>query len=291
MDDIQLPSNSPQKKCTTCQKILPATIEYFYGDKNAKDGLTSSCKECRRAKRKLYYKKNTEKAKEYSKRYASEHQEHVAEYHKRYAEQHKADLAEYKKAYNAKHREEILAHHKQWYAEHRQLMREYWKQYRRNNAEKKRERDRKYRQENLERLKAQNREYKSKRIKELAAYSRKYYRMHVDEIRVYQKRYIQTERGIIVKRTRSHNRRARKKNAPGSHTTEQLYQLLQKQEGKCYYCEKKLPTGRNSWNADHYIPLSRGGSNDISNIVISCPACNRKKHDKLPNEWINRNKQ
>lgn len=106
---------------------------------------------------------------------------------------------------------------------------------------------------------------------------------HCSEVSRY---YRQTERGIIAKRTRAHNRRARKRGAVGTHTTEELYQQLKHQKGKCYYCHVKLGKGRDSWNGDHIIPLSRGGTNTIDNIVIVCPSCNFRKGTKLPHEWI-----
>lgn len=49
----------------------------------------------------------------------------------------------------------------------------------------------------------------------------------------------------------------------------------------CYWCKIKLPFGG---EADHVIPLSRGGKHIISNIVPSCPKCNNKKRAKLPSE-------
>lgn len=35
---------------------------------------------------------------------------------------------------------------------------------------------------------------------------------------------------------------------------------------------------------DHVIPLCRGGSNDLSNLVGCCYSCNQKKADKSPRE-------
>jgi hypothetical protein len=46
-------------------------------------------------------------------------------------------------------------------------------------------------------------------------------------------------------------------------------------EGKiiwCFYCGEKPGSQR-----EHKTPLSRGGSNDLSNIVRSCRKCNLKK--------------
>jgi 5-methylcytosine-specific restriction endonuclease McrA len=84
----------------------------------------------------------------------------------------------------------------------------------------------------------------------------------------------------------AHNRRALKRNALGSHTKEEVFQQLERQKIKCYYCKKKLSKGKDNWHADHIVPISRGGSNDISNIVIACPPCNMRKHNKYLHEWL-----
>jgi len=51
--------------------------------------------------------------------------------------------------------------------------------------------------------------------------------------------------------------------------------------GKCAYCgccDSKL-----HW--EHIIPKSRGGPDNIDNLVQSCPKCNLKKSKKDPFEW------
>jgi 5-methylcytosine-specific restriction endonuclease McrA len=45
---------------------------------------------------------------------------------------------------------------------------------------------------------------------------------------------------------------------------------------------------RETYHVDHLIPLARGGHNNPSNIVITCPFCNQSKKDKTPYEWIGR---
>jgi len=79
-------------------------------------------------------------------------------------------------------------------------------------------------------------------------------------------------------------RRALLHTAVGTHTPEQIQEQYNRQRGHCYYCRKNVAL--NEYHLDHVIPLSRGGSNDISNIVVSCAACNLSKRDKLPHEFF-----
>lgn len=82
--------------------------------------------------------------------------------------------------------------------------------------------------------------------------------------------------------TNTRNRRARLRNAPGKHTVEDVRRLYDAQEGLCYWCKKPL---NGHYDVDHVIPVSRGGSNDPSNLVLACKHCNSSKNDSLPDEW------
>lgn len=73
------------------------------------------------------------------------------------------------------------------------------------------------------------------------------------------------------------------------------FKLKQKKASLCYYCFRALlasdNTGMhydNSATTDHFIPLSRGGSNRQYNRVVCCFACNMLKEDLMPNEFISK---
>lgn len=79
-------------------------------------------------------------------------------------------------------------------------------------------------------------------------------------------------------------RRARKRDAGGSFTPEQMQEVFKRQRYLCANCGKKLKLV-----GDHKTPLSRGGSNDIENIEGLCGPCNNKKNAKDPISWAQEN--
>lgn len=82
---------------------------------------------------------------------------------------------------------------------------------------------------------------------------------------------------LATKRVNSSKRRARQLSASGSFTVEEFVALCKQQGGRCFYCGNKTKL-----EADHYTPISRGGSNDIDNIRGACRACNARKWAKHP---------
>jgi hypothetical protein len=82
--------------------------------------------------------------------------------------------------------------------------------------------------------------------------------------------------------TKNHRRRTRKKNAGGSHTTEEWLAKVEALDNMCYYCKRmdvKL-------TRDHNIPLTMGGSNDIENILPACLPCNSRKGNQTAMEFM-----
>ncbi len=86
---------------------------------------------------------------------------------------------------------------------------------------------------------------------------------------------------------RYHLRRARLQASSGTYAPSQIQTKLKKQRHRCYYCMAEFVKQKQKYkyHIEHVIPLSRGGTNDIDNIVLSCPLCNLKKGNKLPHEF------
>jgi 5-methylcytosine-specific restriction endonuclease McrA len=87
------------------------------------------------------------------------------------------------------------------------------------------------------------------------------------------------ERARLYVRLSAHRRRA----AAGGEfiQVEDWQRLIKKYKGRCAYCNELSP----SIEADHRIPLSRGGRNTIANIVPACRRCNRRKRTKTDTEF------
>lgn len=76
-----------------------------------------------------------------------------------------------------------------------------------------------------------------------------------------------------------HRRRARKLNAKGSHTKEDILFLLKMQKYSCAYC---LSSIKDDYTVDHINAISKGGSDDKYNLQILCRSCNSSKGAKEP---------
>jgi len=59
---------------------------------------------------------------------------------------------------------------------------------------------------------------------------------------------------------------------------DKLY-IYNRENKKCYFCDKDLKFKQIT--LDHYIPLSKGGVDEIYNIVTSCKTCNKYKGNSL----------
>lgn len=74
-----------------------------------------------------------------------------------------------------------------------------------------------------------------------------------------------------------------KRRAEMSRKRESLLLMLSDRDGDgCAVCGSQSHP-----EIDHVVPISRGGSDAIDNLQILCRSCNRRKSDRLPEEWAN----
>lgn len=62
-----------------------------------------------------------------------------------------------------------------------------------------------------------------------------------------------------------------------SNRANKVKKLIQRDGSKCHYC--KCVLNNNNITVDHVIPKSKGGSDRIENLVLSCEFCNYQRSD------------
>lgn len=249
------------KQCTKCGEWKEES-----GFGKSQHGLRSYCKDCANKYNKTYKSEHRQEMSEYNKAYS---QEHADEIHARHKDNYYGDIevsrAKGREQYY-KFQDDKIAYAKKYHEEHREE----------SNAKANA-----YYYEHQEDCKRKHREWCAKNKKELNAKSLAYLHAHKEELYAKNRKWHKEhpENG----RVHSHKRRARLNGNGGSHTEKEILNRFNQQNGLCFWCEKEL--GKD-YQIDHIVPISKGGRNDIDNIVVTCPYCNRSKKDKLPTEWL-----
>jgi 5-methylcytosine-specific restriction endonuclease McrA len=214
------------KRCTKCARDLPATAEFFNHSTRNKDGLYSSCRDCREQFRRVNAEKiKAQKADEYQRhkeKYVAYSKAKGLENWRRYYQRKRDELIQKVLGRQRKDRKKTLQRRRELYQSHPEKDRARTNEWRRKNPDK-----------NMEQ---------------------------------YQRR------------------RAIEMNSVGSHTAKDVRDILEGQQYLCYWCGCDI--GK-SFQVDHFIPLSRNGTDYPDNLVGSCGPCNASKKDRIPYlEWI-----
>jgi 5-methylcytosine-specific restriction endonuclease McrA len=100
---------------------------------------------------------------------------------------------------------------------------------------------------------------------------------HPEKMKEYRKRYYEENKDLCYQR--AFIGKAKRREMEAGHTWEQWIQLLKEHDNKCFYCKKKMTKkeGPKQRTRDHIIPVSKGGTDDIENIVPACRSCNSSK--------------
>ena len=114
----------------------------------------------------------------------------------------------------------------------------------------------------------------------IATYIKKWRAVNREKVSSYNKNW--SNKNPVKVSANKRNYRARKAKAEGSHTVEDVSNIISKQKNLCFWCNTELE----EIHIDHLIPLIKGGKNDANNLVASCPSCNCSKGSKLPEEFL-----
>lgn len=244
---IVLPDSDNLKRCNRCHEWKP--FEAFSRHTGTYDGLQRRCKACDAE----YYRANKEKIKAYRQEHADEIRAYQREYYHANFEKYQAReklrpprIRVRPSRPGAKPRKRVPPDER---AEHKKAIR------------------REYYLANKERLQEYHREYMAE-----------YRAEHKEEER--QKRRDWIESNPEEYRARKALNRHKRRTAGGSFTAADIEAIRVAQGNRCYLCHKKLK----KYHIDHFIPISKGGTNDPGNLRLACPKCNYSKHDKHPFE-------
>lgn len=267
-----VPQDSPQKQCAKCKTWYPANDTFFYKKSSSTNKLKAQCKKC--------YNRHTPKASQAPSLIEDGMKQctkcleifpATSDYfhkHTRLGLQPRCRTChlEDNKAYRDAHVTENRLRSQQYHAANRETI----------NAKR-----RQYRKDNKQIINARRRAgYSIERDRRLNS-GRRTYQKYRENYRKRRRDYAMSHRQQYL--VRGAMRRALELNAPGTYTLQDVERQYRRQKGKCYYCHNRVNWGKH--HVEHIVPLSRGGSNDPSNLVISCPTCNLKKHNKMLHEW------
>lgn len=130
------------KKCTSCKKYLPSTLDFFYVSKYYKDGLTYYCKECLKSQARAYEQRKT--------------QEERSAYYKTRYQNNKHTILERQKQYNKNNLEKVRAMKRRYYPTHREEIKEYQREYYIKNTDHIKNRVRNWKQNNKQQVRSIN---------------------------------------------------------------------------------------------------------------------------------------
>ncbi len=183
-----------------------------------------------------------------------------------------------------KNRDKLAAACRRWRKRHPERQKASTYRWRRKNLAKWNTYQRRWRRKNRDRT---NRLLRTKRTLRSDAYNAKrrdYRRRNLVKLRSAARRYYC--KNWEKKRIEHHGAVAKRKGAAGKYTRQEWLQLLAAYRYRCAYCNRRLT--RKTGSADHIVPLGRGGTNWIENIVPSCLSCNQRKNFLTAKQYLAR---
>jgi 5-methylcytosine-specific restriction endonuclease McrA len=213
---------------------------------------------------------------------------------------------EYLRRYYQLHREKLISARHRYYELRRKEIAEGLRLRKLSDADfakKFRDRNREYAQVHKKEINERRRLWRDKHPEEVRAVNEKrrdyvqsynrlhredhlsYYRLNKERFSERRRQYMllwrrrNPEKAALVSRIAHMLRRAKiKTNGPYENVDPVVVFL--RDEGRCGICGALVDPKR--FDVDHIIPISRGGTHQMSNVQLAHPLCNRKKHAKMP---------
>ena len=122
-------------------------------------------------------------------------------------------------------------------------------------------------------------------VEKRRASGKRFRKAHRDKVHAWERRFRQANPDYYI--IRNQNRRTHIKGNGGTLTRKDVKRLFVAQNYICPYCNKNLYIRFDDPpEIEHKVPLSRGGSNHISNICIAHASCNREKYTMTDEEYF-----
>lgn len=170
--------------------------------------------------------------------------------------------------------------HRQSVAKHLSARRSYAAAWRAAHREEARQTSAAWRMEDDERYRESRKRWVAANRSVVRDQHKRFYANHRDEINAkHRAYYYEHPESYALRRAQ---RRQREVSGGAMPSTSQLKGQLARQKGRCYWCRTLFVR---TPHLDHVVPLSRGGSNVIDNLVYACAMCNLSRRARLPHEW------
>lgn len=225
------------QECTLCHRAYPATPEFFHRDRRGKYGLVARCKACVADFQRYYLK--TESGKDSRRNYKQSSKGRASAKRYRSSGNGKVKQRAYQSTPERKAKQKVIAQ--------------------------------KHRQSPTAKAKAiaYKRQYRT--LPEVKRKRQDYNRS--DGYKKSASKYRQSEQGQLTRKGINSRYRTAKTSAGGTYTAEQFKHLCEYYDNSCACCRKcNVPL-----EADHVLPVSKGGTSDITNIQPLCRTCNASK--------------
>lgn len=103
---------------------------------------------------------------------------------------------------------------------------------------------------------------------------------HASEMAKASKKYKEKNKEKVLSWNR--NRRAKIAGSNGTHSNQDVQDILRLQKNLCAECRVRLG---GKFHVDHILPIALGGENTRKNLQCLCPSCNVRKGASHPLEW------
>jgi 5-methylcytosine-specific restriction endonuclease McrA len=152
----------------------------------------------------------------------------------------------------------------------RDRVRERSREFERMNRARRAEKSRRYYLAHRSHVRARKKAWAQKNLEKIRAHHRMWVAANREKVRAWTREW---ERKHPEKKIEhAHRRRARLRGGGGRHSSAEWADLLRRYNNCCAYCGAAGKLER-----DHRVPICRGGSDFIGNILPACSSCNRAK--------------